>query len=178
MFPFEDQLRQTLNQLLLGFAGAIEYWTVACLSQGDLGDPREFVDTQWASLMNEVHETRVLIAKWPHEPPEVVHEQLTGLMTACSDLREIFETFLQAPECGPEPTEAAVSGLGRVWREVRLRVSLMTAMLPLHAPLPGISLEKEAYYQRILDELFDRFESMANDTPGLSRTLPPVRLPG
>ena len=100
MFPFEDQLRQTLNQLLLGFAGAIEYWTVACLSQGDLGDPREFVDTQWASLMNEVHETRVLIAKWPHEPPEVVHEQLAGLMTACSDLREIFETFLQAPECG------------------------------------------------------------------------------
>ena len=162
MLPLEDQLRAMLNQLLLSFAGAIEYWTVACLSQGDLGDPREFVDAQWATLMNEVHETRVLISKWPHQPPEVVHEQLAGLLSECSDLREIFETFLQSEEAEPEQTESAVSKLSILWKNVRLRVALLAAMLPLPSPLPGVSLEKEVYYQRILDELFDRFHSVAN----------------
>ena len=162
MLPLEDQLRAILNQLLLSFGGAIEYWTVACLSQGDLGDPREFVDSQWATLMNEVHETRVLISKWPHQPAEVVHEQLAGLLTECSDLREVFETFLQSEEAEPEQTESAVAKLSSLWKNVRLRVALLAAMLPLPSPLPGISLEKEVYYQGILDELFDLFTSVPN----------------
>lgn len=162
MQPLEDQLRTTLNQLLLRFAGAIEYWTVACLSQGDLGDPREFVDSQWAELMNDMHEIRVLVSQWPHQPPEVVHEQIAGLMTECSDLRDVFEIFLMAEEIDPEQTEAAVAKLSALWKNARLRVALMAAMLPLPSPLPKISLEKESYYQGILDELFDRFTSVPN----------------
>ncbi len=157
MSPLEDRLRHLLQSVIARVGGAIEFWTVACMSRGDFGDPNQFVDAQWSTLFNDVHEVRTLLSQLPYEPQPVVHEQLARLMNLCSDLRDLFDTFLKAEEFEPAQTEAAVARLTQLWKEVRLRVSLLAATLPLSAPLPGITLEQEAYYQGILDGLFDRF---------------------
>lgn len=160
MSPLEERLRHLLQSLIVRVGGAIEFWTVACMSRSDLGNPSQFVDAQWNALFNEVQEVRALIAELPYEPPAVVHEQLARLMNLCSDLRDLFDAFLRADNFDPDRTEAAVTRLTQLWKEVRLRVALLAATLPLPAPLPGISMEQEAYYQGILDELFDRFTSV------------------
>ena len=117
MPPIEDRLRHLLQSLVVRFGGAIEFWTVACMSRSDLGNPSQFVDAQWNALINEVHEVRALIAELPHEPPTVVHEQLARLMSLCSDLRDLFDSFLRAGEFDPDQTEAAVTRLTQLWKE-------------------------------------------------------------
>jgi len=156
MSPLEDRLRHLLQSLLTRFGGAVEFWTVACTSRGDLGDPNQSVDAQWAALFTDVHDVRVLLAELPYEPQPVVHEQVARLMNLCSDLRDLFDTFLRVEAADPDRAEAAVARLANLWKEARLRVALLAATLPLSAPLPGITLEQEAYYQGILDGLFDR----------------------
>jgi hypothetical protein len=157
MNPTEDHLRHLLSSIVNRYGGAIEFWTVACLSQGDLGDPRGFIDTQWEHLYGELQEFRRRLAELPHDPPPVVHEQVAKLMKLGNDLREVFETFLRYAALAPEEIEVAVLKLGFLWKELQLRVSLAAAMIPLPAPLPKITNEQQTYYQNILDHLFDQF---------------------
>lgn len=157
MTSVEDYLRHLLNSMISRYGGAIEFWTVACLSQGDLGDPREFIDTQWEHLYEEVQEFRRLLTQLPHDPPAVVHEQVAKLMKLIVDLREVFEVLLHYANLPHEELEVAVLKLGYLWKELRLRVSLAAAMIPLPAPLPTISTEQQTYYQGLLDQLFDKF---------------------
>jgi hypothetical protein len=157
MTPIEEHLRHLLSSLINRFGGAIEFWTVACLSQNDLGDPRGFIDGQWEHLYAELQEFRRLLPQLPHDPPPVVHEQVAKLMKLGNDLREVFEVFLRFATVPPEEIEVASLKLGFLWRELQLRVSLSAAMIPLAAPLPGITNEQRDYYQGILDHLFDRF---------------------
>jgi hypothetical protein len=157
MTATDDHLRHLLNSIVTRSGGAIEFWTVACLSRGDLGDPREFIDTQWEHLYEELQEFRRLLSTLPYDPPPVVHEQVAKLMKIGAELREVFDIFLRFATLPPEELEVAVLKLGFLWKELRLRVSLAAAMIPLAAPLPAISTEQESYYQGILDGLFDQF---------------------
>jgi hypothetical protein len=156
MTATQERLQHLLHNLIVRFGGAIEFWTVACLSRGDLGNPADFVDSQWSGMLQEVQELRTRLAEMPLEPPPIVHEQIAKLLKLCADLRDTFDQFLQ-PVIVPDVVEVAVLKLGYMWRELRLRCSLIAAMIPLPPPLPGITTEQETYYQGILDSLYDRF---------------------
>jgi hypothetical protein len=161
MSPLEDRLRHLLQSIIMRMGGAIEFWTVACMTRGELGNPQQFIDTQWNALFNEVHELRALLGELPVEPSPVVHEQIAKMARICSDLRDVFDTLLRTTDSDQNEIEIAVTKLSQLWKEIRLRVSLLAATIPLPAPLPGITLEQEAYYQSILDDLFDRFTTVS-----------------
>lgn len=152
----QERLQFLLQNLIARFGGAIEFWTVACLSRSDLGNPTDFVDSQWGAMLNEVQEIRTCLAELPIEPPPIVHEQIAKILKLCADLRDDFNAFLR-PVISADEVELAVLKLGFLWREIRLRATLTAAMIPLPPPLPGITTEQETYYQNILDSLYDRF---------------------
>ena len=133
---------------------------MACLSDGELGDSSGYVEARFAELLGDVRGLRAAVAAGG-PPPQVVSAQVGRLEQSCGDLREIFDAFLGFPAVEPEDLERAVMRLAGVWREVRLRVALVGAFAPLPAPLPGLTSEQEAYYQGILDGLFDRFAARA-----------------
>jgi hypothetical protein len=153
----EDRLRQLFHSLLSRYAGAIEFWTVACLSRGDLGDPSGFVEQQWGQFLADVQQVRVALADLLQEPPPVVHEQVANLLKLAADLRDVFNALIRHADLEPAEVELAVLKLGSLWRDLQMRISLASAAIPLPAPLPGITMEQEKYYQEILDGLFDRF---------------------
>jgi hypothetical protein len=153
----EDRLRQLFQDLIARYAGAIEYWTVACASRDDLGDPAEFVEGQWAQLHQTLHEVRFALSELRDEPAPVVDEQVAKLFKLSADLRDLFAVLVQYQDRPPEKVEQAVLKLGFLWKELRLRIALAAAAVPLPDPLPGITSEQEAHYQRVLDGLFDRF---------------------
>lgn len=156
MSVLQERLQYLLQNLIARFGGAIEFWTVACLSRGELGNPADFIDNQWEAFLNDILEIRTILSELPHDPPPIVHEQMAKLMKLGADLRDVFDGFLR-PAVPPDEVEVAVLKLGYMWRELRLRCSLTAAMIPLPPPMPGITTEQENYYQGILDSLYDRF---------------------
>jgi hypothetical protein len=151
----ESSLHDLLGRVVGRFGGAIEFWTVVCLSRRELGDPEPFVAEQWNDLYSEVHQIRSLIGE-ADVPSPVVQEQVAKLTKTGSDLREGFDWFLDCGNVSLPELERAVVRLGSIWHEVRLRVAFLAALIPLPAPLPHLTAEQEAYYQSILDSLFDK----------------------
>lgn len=147
-----------LKGIITRWGGAIEFWTVACLTQRELGDPNLFVDSQWANLRDDVQKLRMLIAE-DEEPAEILQEQLVKLNRLCADLREVFDLFIRFSEILESELETSVLRLGQLWDEVRMRANLIAMLLPL-PELPGLSAEQEAYFQGVLDGLYDRFHAV------------------
>lgn len=157
MNPAHERLRQLFRSLLARYAGAIEFWTVVCLSRGDLGDPADLIDAQWALFRQDIQDLREALAGLPVEPPPVVQDQVARLIGLAAELRDVFNVLLDHPTRARKDVEAAVLKLGALWQELRVRVALAAATVPLRAPLPAVTSEQEAYFQGILDGLFDRF---------------------
>ena len=152
----EAAIHELLSRLVIRFGGAVEFWTVVCLSQRDLGDPGLYVAEQWQELYSDMQTLRSLIGQGEN-PSHLVQEQVMKLIKTCTDLRDVFDQFL---DCGSVPLkdlELAVHRLDSIWHEVKLRVSFLAALIPLPPPLPRLSSEQDAYYQAILDGMFDRF---------------------
>jgi len=152
----ESAISQTLTDLLVRFGGAIEYWTMVCLTQPELGNPASFIDQQWSDLREQLQALRMQLNDGDFEPSEAALEQVAKLAKVCVDLRDAFDSFMNAPDLSQKELEAAVMKLAQTWQDVRMRVWLLGALIPLPSP-PSLSMEKEAYYQSILDGLFDRF---------------------
>lgn len=152
----ETTIGQTLTDLLVRFGGAIEYWTMVCLTRRELGNPALFIDRQWNDLRDQLQELRAQLNDGDFEPSGAVYEQIAKLAKVCVDLRDLFDSFMNAHELSQKDLEAAVIKLAQIWQDVRMRVWLLGALIPLPSP-PALSMEKEAYYQSILDGLFDRF---------------------
>jgi hypothetical protein len=153
------RLADLLTRLVAGFGGAIEFWTVVCISQRDLGDPEQFIHEQWNALFSDLQEVRRSIGE-ADIPTPVVHEQVMKLIKNCTDLREVFDLFLAAQEVSLEELERGVLRLDAIWQDVRTRVAFVAALIPLPSPLPRLTSEQETYYQSILDSLFDRLAAL------------------
>lgn len=151
----ESRLDDLLGRVVDRFGGAIEYWTVVCLSGKELGNPEPFVAEQWSELYSEVHQIRSLFSE-ADVPSPVVQEQVAKLTKTCTDLREVFDLLLNADYVPLPELERAVIRLGSIWHEVRLRIAFLSALIPLPIPQPHLTSEQEAYYQSILDSLFDK----------------------
>jgi hypothetical protein len=152
----ETAVGETLSGILVQFGGAIEFWTLVCLSQNEFGDPAAFIDRQWNSLRERTQELRGLLSESDFEPSDAVFEQIGKLGKVSADLREVFDYFINAASVPQKELEAAVMRLAHIWQEVRMRVWLLGALISLPSP-PALSMEKEAYYQATLDGLFDQF---------------------
>ena len=152
----ETTISGTLTGMLVRFGGAIEFWTLVCLSQREIGDPETFIDRQWSNLREQIQELRARLNDGEFEPSEAVLEQIVKLGKVSAELREVFDYFIHAASVPQAELEAAVMKLAHIWQDVRMRVWLLGALIPLPLP-PALSLEKEAYYQAILDGLFDQF---------------------
>jgi hypothetical protein len=152
----ETAVGELLAGLLMQFGGAIEFWTLVCLSERELGDPTVFVDRQWNGLREQLQELRARLSEGESEPSDAALEQVAKLSKACAELREVFDYFLNAAAIAQSDLEAAVVRLAQIWQDVRMRVWLLGALIPLPEG-PSLSMEKEAYYQSILDRLFDQF---------------------
>ena len=152
----ESAIGETLTGILVQFGGAIEFWTLVCLSQHELGDPANFIDQQWSSLREQLQQLRGQLNEGEFEPSEAVFEQIGKLGKVSAELREVFDYFINAVSVPQEELEAAVMKLAHIWQDVRMRIWLLGALIPLPSP-PALSTEKEAYYQSILDGLFDHF---------------------
>jgi hypothetical protein len=152
----ESTIGDTLSDILVRFGGAIEFWTVVCLSQRELGDPIRFVDSQWSDLRERLQELRGQLNSDEFEPSEAAFEQIAKLGKVSAELREVFDYFINVASISQFDLEASVMKLAQIWQEVRMRVWLLGALIPLPSP-PVLSMEKEAYYQSILDGLFDQF---------------------
>ena len=152
----EAALAELLNGIITQFGGSIEFWTIVCLSQRELGDPTIFVDRQWNSLREQIQELRGRLSEGDDETSPAVQEQVAKLANVGAELREVFDFFIYAMAVSLKDIEAAVLKLAHIWQEVRMRVWLLGALIPLSQP-PALSMEKEAYYQSILDGMFDQF---------------------
>jgi hypothetical protein len=148
-----------LGGLITRFGGAIEFWTVACMSQSELGDPGGFVDIQWSSLLEDLQTIRSQLAENGIDTSPVVQEQLAKLTKSCADLREVFDHFIHFTSASNKELERAVLRLSQLWEDFRMRISLLGVLLPMATPVPMLNSEHETYYQGILDGLFDRFEA-------------------
>lgn len=155
----ETAVGETLNGILVQFGGAIEFWTLVCLSQRELGDPTAFIDRQWSTLRDQLQELRSQLNENDFEPSEAAFEQIGKIGKVSAELREVFDYFINALTVPQKELEAAVLKIAHIWQDVRMRVWLLGAILPLPTP-PCLSMEKEAYYQAILDGLFDQFMTM------------------
>jgi hypothetical protein len=151
----EAEVAELLAGVLNQFGGAIDLWTVVCVSQRELGGAREFVERQWISLQERVQQLRFCLSAGPYEPSVVVLEQVAKLARSSAELRETFDFFINV-DVARRDLEAAVLRLAQLWHEVRRRIWLVGALIPLPEP-PRLSLEKEAYFQQALDQLFDQF---------------------
>lgn len=151
----ESKLHELLSNVVARFGGAIEFWTVVCLSKRELGDPEQFVADKWNDLYSEVQQLRTLISD-VDIPSPVAQEQVLKLMKSCTDLREVFDLFLDCDNVPLPELELAVVRLESIWHDVGIRIAFLAALIPLPEPLPRLTTEQEAYYQSILDSLFDK----------------------
>ena len=161
----ETALSDLLAGILTQFGGAIEFWTLVCLAQRELGDPVLFVDRQWSDLREKIQELRARLSGGEQELSEAVLDQVAKLSHVSAEVREIFDFFINAISVAQKDLDAAVIKLAHVWQDVRMRVWLLGTLILLPSP-PSLSTEKEAYYQAILDGLFDQFMA-ARATPDL-----------
>jgi hypothetical protein len=154
------QSESAVGELLMGivtrFGGALEFWTLVCLSRNELGNPTQFVDRQWSNLLESIQELRSRLAERDYEPPPTVQEQIAKLIGVSAELREVFDHFIAVATVSQKDLEASVLRLAHVWQEVRMRVWLLGTLIPL-PQAPVLSMEREAYYQGILDGLIDQF---------------------
>lgn len=156
----EDPIRRILRGIVTRFGGAIEFWTVACLSQEELGAPGPFVELQWGGMVDDVHALRSALADQGYDPHPAVQEQFAKLTKTCSDIREVFDAFICFTTLPRREVEQAVVRLGQLWDDVRLRVGFLGVLLPLRSPLGELlTTEQENYYQNTLDGLYDQFEA-------------------
>jgi len=152
----ESALGELLSGIITQFGGAIEFWTLVCISQRELGDPVAFIDRQSNSMREQIQELRARLSLGEPEPSDAVMEQAAKLARVSAELREVFDYFIQNHVISQKDLEAAVMRLAQIWQDVRMRVWLLGALIPLASP-PALTLEQEAYYQSILDNLFDQF---------------------
>lgn len=152
----ERKLGQILAELLGHFSQAIEFWPPVCLNKQELGDPAHFIDREWTGLREQIQQLRIVLAEEDAPESTLVHEQIAKLAKDSTDLREVFDYFLNAERVSPSDLEAAVFKLAHLWHDSRMRLWLVGTLIPLQQP-PSLSLEKEAYFQSILDRLFDQF---------------------
>lgn len=155
----ESELRNLIERLLVRFGDSIEFWTIACLTQQDLGNPRQFIAEQWDSLSRTVQELRNQIATLNSSAHPALNEQLAKLGMATADLQNIFDVLANYREVPIQELEAVIHKLNILWSDWKNRLTLISALVPLRAPLPGLSSEQEVFYQHALDSLFDRFYS-------------------
>lgn len=142
--------------LLVRFGGSVEFWPLVCLSQRETGDATPFVDRQWCSLRDLIQELRSRLTDDAFEPSEMVLEQVAKLSRATAEVREAFDFFINFATVPQKELEGAVLKLAQIWHDVRKRIWLLGALLPLAEPTT-LASEKEAYFQGILDRLFDQF---------------------
>jgi len=155
----ESVLGELLTGIITQFGGAIEFWTLVCLSQSELGNPKIFVDRQWIDLRERIQELRERLSEADHESSPAAQEQVAKLASVAAEVREVFDYFIDVTSVTQKDLEAAVLKLAHIWQDVRMRIWLLGALIPLSQP-PALSLEKEAYYQNILDALFDQFMTL------------------
>jgi|GEM_PF-6248680 len=157
----QAELHDLLTGILTRFAASIEFWTITCLARDDFGDPELFVGDQWNALRDEVQELRELLSDpgpgYTSSP--MVQEQVQKLMQNCSCLREVFDRFIHFEDVSLDDLERNVVQYAALWTDVKLRVTLLGTIIPLPAPLPGLTSDRDLYFVGILDCLFDRFES-------------------
>jgi hypothetical protein len=170
----ESALGELLSGLITQFGGAIEFWTLVCLSQRELGNPTIFVDRQWISLRERIQEFRERLAEDDYDSSPAVQEQVAKLASVAAELREVFNSFIDVRSISQKDLEAAVLKLAHIWQDVRMRIWLLGTLIPLAQP-PALSMEQEAYYQTILDALFDQFMALraaaadAHERNGISK---------
>ena len=140
----EAVLSDLLEGIVVQCGGAVEFWTLVCLSRRQLGDPTLFVDRQWMSLREQIQELRERLQDGENELSEPVLEQIAKLLKASAELREVFDFFINADSVAQKDLEAATMKLAQIWRDMRMRVWLLGTLIPLPEP-PTLSMEKEAY---------------------------------
>ncbi|MCE9530803.1 MAG: hypothetical protein K8T89_06735, partial [Planctomycetes bacterium] len=59
----EAALSDLLSGIITQFGGAVEFWTLVCLSQRELGDPALFIDRQASSLREQIQELRAKLSE-------------------------------------------------------------------------------------------------------------------
>jgi len=152
----ESALEELLTAIMTQFGGAIDFWPLVCLSKGELGDPVPFIDSQWMSLRDRIQELRARLTQHEYEPSEAVLEQLVKLSRMSAELREVFDYFVNAQAVAQRDLEGAVMKLRALWHDVRMRLWLLGALIPLDR-LPILTLERELHFESVLDGLFDQF---------------------
>ena len=157
----QSGLQDLLTGILTRFAASIEFWTITCISRQDFGDPEHFIGDQWSALRDEVQELRELLGdSGPGcSTSPMVQEQMQKLMQNCTGLRQIFDRFIRYDDLHLDDLERNVVQYAALWTDVKLRVMLLGTIIPLPAPLPGLSSDRDLYFVGILDRLYDRFES-------------------
>lgn len=151
-------IEQLLGGLITRFGGAIEFWTVACLSQSELGDPGPFIDIQWSSLLEDLQTIRRNCRRTASIHRRWFRNNSQNFRNP-ADLREVFDHFIHLMSASDKELEVAVLRLSQLWEDFRMRIALLGVLLPLPSPVPMLNSEHEAYYQGILDGLFDRLEA-------------------
>lgn len=134
----------------------------------ELGDSEAFVDRQCMHLREQVQRLRRQLQAQPWEPSDAVLEQVIKLLRACAELREVFDYFIHSAKVPLQDLEAAVMKLSQIWQDAQMRVWLIGALIFMPRP-PALSSEKEAYYQTILDGLFDQFLMVRSSSNGHAR---------
>jgi hypothetical protein len=146
-----------LSRLVDRLGGALDFWTLVCL-QPIVPDPRRFLLENSDKLQSLVVVAQMILAEahLANEAPIAgLIERLTG---ACQELRRVFLVLEQFRGLSSEELGTETRALASTYKEIIESVRLLGETLDLElACWQGRTPEREAYYQSILDYLFERF---------------------
>jgi hypothetical protein len=161
--------RAALERLLAKLAGrvdgAIDSWTLVCLMPEGSMDRRGFLLENGRDVQDLAGQLEAEVASSGRGGEEEERRRLAALRGACRDLSDAFlalERFRTAPL--PE-VRSATGRVQDVCRALYRELGELAAVLGVGAVWEqGRTPERQAYYQKILDHLFETFcQTLAAD---------------
>jgi hypothetical protein len=153
-------LDRLLSKLTGSVHGAVDSWTLVCLGEFHM-NRRDFILKQTDIMKALVTVTRTVLAEANLGYKEPISGQLNNLSAACQKLEDAFLVLAECRSISREEIGAAVQALTGVYAELPevIRQLGQATSCPISF-WNDWTPQREAYYQGILDRLFDQFSQV------------------
>jgi hypothetical protein len=175
MLSIPENERTTLDQALGHLSGrlngAIDFWTLVCLGQFP-PDPQGFIRKYGAELAAAVESLGVQLARPNLDRDAHIHDWFTQISAGCQQFQEAYLILAQFREVPLSEVQRAAETVGRIYADLQEWIRQLGTYLgvPLSYRKDGPKKsEREAYYQQMLNRLFDLFrQELQSSPPGRS----------
>lgn len=158
-------LERLLTRLAGRLDGAVDFWTLVCL--GRLGpDPRGFLLHHGEAVTSLVVVTEDFLGGTAQGSSEAVRNLLGRLAANARKLQDAFLTLEQFRGLPLEEVRSATTAVAAAYNDLRDTIPRLGEALGVPISCwQGRGLDRDAYYQDILQRLFDLFRHERENRP-------------